>query len=245
MIMNRTRSKRIIYLGNRDTAKYTGKVMDIVGSGSVVAYWPLSELSGSVADNLEGTAARDGAYTGVTLGQPGIGDGGTCPLFDGINDYVSVILASGVFPLAEGTFMIWAKVYDASVWTDATYRHAFTAEYSSKNVSNIHKLSNNNQLLWYRKANDNLDSRQAGYTDVDWMFLLYTFSVANNQFIAYKDGVQVGAIVTDVAARVEGATGTFIGSKNASAYFWYGWLAHALVANRPLVAAEALELSKV
>ena len=30
----------------------------------------------------------DGAYTGVTLGQDGIGDGNTCPLFDGANDFL-------------------------------------------------------------------------------------------------------------------------------------------------------------
>ena len=57
-------------------ATYYKKVL-ATEPANLLAYWPLNEGSGSVADNLEGTAARDGAYTGVTLGQAGIGDGWT------------------------------------------------------------------------------------------------------------------------------------------------------------------------
>ncbi len=39
-----------------------------------IAYWPLWEASGSVAFDLAGNALH-GAYTGVTLGQVGVGDG--------------------------------------------------------------------------------------------------------------------------------------------------------------------------
>ena len=45
----------------------------------------MSEASGT--DMIDAVAAHNGTYTGVTLGQPGIGDGLTCPLFDGANDY--------------------------------------------------------------------------------------------------------------------------------------------------------------
>ncbi|MFV1969356.1 MAG: hypothetical protein ACC628_28375, partial [Pirellulaceae bacterium] len=51
------------------------------------------EASGSISDDLS-PQGNDGAYTGVTLGQPGIGDGRTCPLFDGANDYNNIYSAA-------------------------------------------------------------------------------------------------------------------------------------------------------
>ena len=75
------------------TPTYIQKVLGIE-PGNLIAYWPMSEPSGGIAINAEGTAARNGAYTGVTLAQPGIGDGNTCPLFDGANDFNNVYSAS-------------------------------------------------------------------------------------------------------------------------------------------------------
>jgi hypothetical protein len=45
---------------------YKDKVLGTVPD-DLIAYWTLAETSGSTADNAEGTAARDGTYTGVTL----------------------------------------------------------------------------------------------------------------------------------------------------------------------------------
>ena len=98
---------------------YYEKVLGIQ-SANMLAYWPVWEASGAVADNIEGTAARDGAYTGVDLGQPGIGDGNTCPWWDGANDYCNIYSTSlrDAFNGAEGTIACWAKVNSAAVWTD-------------------------------------------------------------------------------------------------------------------------------
>ena len=49
---------------------YSEKVLAL----SPIAYWPLWEAAGAVAEDISGNGF-DGAYTGVTLGQTGIGDG--------------------------------------------------------------------------------------------------------------------------------------------------------------------------
>jgi len=45
-----------------------------------IAYWILGEAAGAAAA-CQINAAQDGAYTAVTLGQAGIGDGSTAALF--------------------------------------------------------------------------------------------------------------------------------------------------------------------
>ena len=104
-----------INITDTDPAYYTQGVK-IVGLSSVVtyrekvlsyspiAYWMQAEAAGN--DSLcQVDSNQDGTYTGVTLGQPGIGDGNTCPSFDGVNDYNDIYTTSfrDVFSLTEGT----------------------------------------------------------------------------------------------------------------------------------------------
>ena len=48
---------------------------------NLVGYWPLREASGSTAEDESGNGC-DGTYNSPTLGQDGIGDGWTVPLFE-------------------------------------------------------------------------------------------------------------------------------------------------------------------
>ena len=64
--------------------KFYRKVLDY----RPIAYWPQWESAGSAARCLVNTA-QNGAYTGVTLGQPGAVDGDLCPYYDGANDYTN------------------------------------------------------------------------------------------------------------------------------------------------------------
>src|SRR3990170_3594314 len=128
---------------------YYEKVLGIQ-SANLLAYWPVWEASGAVADNMEGTAARDGAYTGVDLGQPGIGDGNTCPWWDGANDYCNIYSTSlrDAFNGAEGTIAVWAKVNSAAVWADGLYRYVFQLRVDGSNLVIVRKDSTSNRLAW-------------------------------------------------------------------------------------------------
>ncbi|GAI14148.1 unnamed protein product, partial [marine sediment metagenome] len=83
------RWRQNFFIGAGGVLAYDDKVLGM----DPIAYWPLSETSGLVANCLV-NPAQNGVYTGVTLGQPGIGDGNTAPYFDGTNDYVDVLTAA-------------------------------------------------------------------------------------------------------------------------------------------------------
>ena len=87
-------------LGNYDPtfAGYIYKVLTAdEASGydpsSLIGFWPQNELSGGVSIDHSGLG-HDGAYTGVTLGQPGVpGMGMTSPFYDGANDFNNIYSA--------------------------------------------------------------------------------------------------------------------------------------------------------
>lgn len=72
-----------------------------------VAHWRFNETSGVTADNVEGTAAYDGTYTGgVTLNQAGHAASVIAASFDGVNDYVTVPFSAALNP-PEFSFECW------------------------------------------------------------------------------------------------------------------------------------------
>ena len=120
-----------MHVGGRG-GSYMGKVLGI--GGGPIAYWPLSESSGTNAVNEQGTAARDGTFARnvTTMGTgTGIGDGNTAPDFDGTNDYCDVYSVSfrDAFNGAEGTVSLWAQVSGVGIWTDST-RHDLVMLYA-------------------------------------------------------------------------------------------------------------------
>jgi len=90
-----------------------------VEPANLIGLWLQNEASGAVSVDSSGHA-HHGAYTGVTLGQPGVpGMGYTCPFYDGLNDYNNIysaglandnLLANGGFETAgAGGADIWAN----------------------------------------------------------------------------------------------------------------------------------------
>lgn len=78
-----------------------------VRSHRPTAYWRLGEASGTTADDEVGS--NDGTYNGPTLGQPGLlaSDPDTCPLFDGVNDHITTLLAANP-SLTDFSVEAWA-----------------------------------------------------------------------------------------------------------------------------------------
>src|SRR3990172_9981701 len=106
----------------------------------LIAYWPLWEASGDAAEDISGHNSH-GLYTAVTLGQPGIGDGKTCPSFDGANSFVNIYSdeLERNFDPGEFTFLIWLKVANEAVWSDATQRMAMSLRVDSSTYARIGK----------------------------------------------------------------------------------------------------------
>lgn len=178
---------------------YTEKVL----SYSPIAYWPLTELSGLVADNAEGTAARDGTYSGVTLDSAdGPIVGTRAGRWDGVNDYCNIYSASlnGVFNGAEGSLVAWVKVFDAGVWTDGSARVVVRIGADSTNYYQLWKNSTNNQLIYQRWSGIQDVVVQSSVSPTAWFNMAVTWSQAADQFKAYYNGVQVGVTQTGLGA---------------------------------------------
>jgi hypothetical protein len=218
-----------------DQAGYADKILGL-DLANLIGYWPLWEPSGSVADNYQGIAARDGSYTGVTLGQAGIGDGRTCPYFDGANDYVDVYSDSlrDAFSADNGTIMAWAKVSGANIWTDDQLRWVFFIGADNNNRIQLVKTGadGSNKFAWLYKAGGTKKEVSEAITPTDWFHVAFTWDTAADEAKAYYNGAQIGDTLTDLGTWAGNlASGyCFIGSfATPPNYIWSGWIAHPAV----------------
>ena len=232
-----------------NSPSYKNKVLGIQPA-NLIAYWPLDELSGAVADNTEGTAARDGTYTGVTFGQPGIGDGNTCPLFDGANDLVAIYSDSlrDAFDKDKGTLAIWFKVSGPGVWTDGVWRYCAQLHADNSNYIVLAKTNTNNQFLFRYRAGGLNKQVQLIISDTGWNNAAITWDTAVDEVKAYINGAQTGATQSSLGAWAGNltATGTRLGAATAGpTLIWDGPLAHVPVWTTPLVLADIQSVATV
>lgn len=227
---------------------YSSKVLGY----NPIAYWPLWETSGLTAHCLVNSPAQDGTYTGVTLGQPGIGDGNTCPWFDGANDYVNIFSAalSAAFDGSEGTVMIWARVNNAAVWTNGLGHVALKLGEDANNYGRIRqKTAVNNQVSYIYIAGGVAEYvATAPHAETTWIHRAITWSSAANHFQPYyagaPDGLGLGALGAYVGNLANGFC--IIGAESlAPILVQHGWLARCAVFDRPLLPAEIADLAVV
>lgn len=197
-----------------NSPQYLRKILGMFGS-SVVALWPQNELSGAVSKDISGHG-YNGAYSGVTLGAAGIGDGNSAVSYDGTNSFDNIAaVAPGFNPLA-GTFLIPAKMSAAGVWTDAATRYIFRLGADASNGVNIRKTSTDNRLTFEYVAGGTskaVNSTAFGGSTV-WMMLAISWDKAADAVKAY--GCTLGSVLAQL-----GTTQTSLG-------VWSGTLAATL-----------------
>lgn len=190
-----------------------------------IAYWPLSERTGSVAYDASGNGLH-GTYTGVTLGHPGIGDGRTAGYFNGGYTFVEVFSAglASRFSGAEGAVLVWAMVPSAT-WSDGAIRRAISFSADSNNFGLIWKYTNfMNSYFTAGGTNRSYSMGQDGRTS--WMPIMVIWSVMGGYVRWALDGVVVntGAAPGAWAGALSSAR---IGiTSSASTQPWVGYLAH-------------------
>lgn len=197
---------------------YAAKVL----SYSPIAYWPLNELSGTVADNAEGTAARDGTYSGVTLDSvdgPVAGEraGRWTPSSSYCNIYSSSLNAAINGQLL--TVSAWIKVFTASVWTDGQTRRIANLLVNGSNFLEMRKNSSANMLSWIYRAGGVVKQVDIGsISPLTWVHVALTVSLAADAAKAYYAGVQVGATQTSLGSWSGSlaTTGCVIGAGNTA-----------------------------
>lgn len=224
--------------------RYTNRVLTL----GPIAYWAMGETGGTAA--LDATVnARNGIYTGVTLGLSGIGDGRSAATFDGATSYNNIYSAglAGAFNGQLGSVIIWGKVSAAGVWTDGTARRLIYLAADTNNRVSLVKAAANNEIDWLYVAG--ATSKSAGITSFSPSGAFcagLTWDKAGDAVKFYVNGVQSGATQTGLgtfAGSLAAAT-TLIGAiSTAPANVWSGILAHGAIFNRALTAAEMLQAS--
>ena len=227
---------------------YQSKITGIE-SANLIGYWPMDEASGTNADD-KSSQDNDGTYTGVTLGETGIGDGSTCPFFDGANDYVDLETAAMLadFDGDHGTVAMWLKAYSVGIWTDSTWRYLFRHRENNNNYVVIARTDADNRIELFRYGNNvGKIVRADGVTTTDWFHLAMTWDDTTDELKVYLDGSQIGTTQTPLAAW----TGTelfdsIIGaSTTASGDVWHGWIAHVALWTKALTPAQIASLATV
>ena len=190
---------------------------------SLMGFWPQNDLAGGVSIDPSGLG-HDGAYTGVTLGQPGVpGMGMTVPFYDGANDYnnvYSVALATAFSGIA-GTILVHAIVNGVGVWTDGITRYIVRLIADGTNVIYVLKSGVANRLTVQYTAGGVPEVIDIATTTIDWFTLGITWDFnagLNGEVRAYFNGVQSGATATllGVWAGVLAAFGALIGAGSAA-----------------------------
>lgn len=228
-------------------ACYQTKVL----SYNPIAYWMQAEAAGAVAIDEVNSPAQDGAYTGVTLGQPGIGEpcGTTCPFWDGANDYNNILTAAlnAAWNGDQSTTVLWARVANAGVWTDGAERYALSIFTTADDFVRIIKSDVNNRLFFgYRAGGIFVSVNHDGVATTDWMTLGITVDRAGNAMMAYFNGVQTGLTQVGFGAWGGALRATFnnIGAlRTTPASVFHGWEAHCALFGTTLSPAAMADLA--
>ncbi len=231
--------------------RYIGKVKAIEPA-NLILYHPMNEPSGGVAVDAS-PEGNDGAYTGVTLGQTGIGDGETCPLFDSSTSFNNIYSAGFIadFNGAEGTIAAWFKVSGVGVWIDAALRYGPHIYASGNNRVWIGRSTVNNTLQYlYRAGSVGNIVNDAGHSETGWFHAAMTWSAVADEMKAYFNGLQVGVTQTGLGlwAGNPSSDKTNVGcadNNTGPTGVWDGWLAHPPVWTKALTPAQILSLAAV
>lgn len=171
---------------------------------NLIGYWPLGDLTGTVADDISPTNA-DGAYAGAfALNQDGIGDGSKSVLFSGGRVSLAANLAAlnTAFDPLKGTLFCWAKVANVGVWTDAVSRILVEIGVDANNRIFINKSATNNTLAMFYNAGGVSKSTTFITSTINWFSIAITWDKVLDQVKFYVNGVQNGATLTGLGVWV-------------------------------------------
>jgi len=211
-----------------------------------IAFWPLNELSGSVAHDWSGNGLH-GSITGCTLGQSGPGGLGAF-YFDGVNDYVgagaSVLSAlnGGLFNGDEGTLAVWARAYDATVWTDDAERAIGRLFVDDNNYIMLHRNVASNRPTWIHRRGGTYEVGDKTTSTTAWFYTATTWS-ASGDIVQYRwNGAQMNANDTGLGTWAGDLTKVYFGSSDGLSFYWKGWISCIVLFDYAMTTAQMDDL---
>ncbi len=223
-----------------------------------IAFWGLDDTAGIVAVEKVNGGAWNGTYTntdGITLNEPGIGDGNPSTLFNRLNnENGNVAIASAGLSAGydgdEGTIGMWVKPYNAGTWESGNGSRFFSIQVDFNDRLVLEITGNpSNELRFMREANNVMtQTEDRPYSSLMWQHWMGRWSRSLDTQDLLLNGVSVleqptsqdwtgGALDPDV---------TRIGSFNAAGTAEMdGWLAKAVIFDRRITDIEALSVGRV
>lgn len=238
--------RRLGILGGGGAAEgpYLSGIKSLFGA-NLVAYWPLSETTGTNAADLSGNE-RNGVYEGPTLAaiDAPAAMGGKIPSFDGLNDRVNVYgasLAGAINPNA-GTYSVLCKLPTAAL-TDGVLRYISEFRFGSPVTSyfGFYKSATNNRLACHVRGLDSKYINMDGVYVDDFLRLTLTYDVTANRLFAYLNGVQVGTFEKHFGALQNALATACIGCTALTGYH-SGYAGHAAYIDRVATPEEVAAL---
>lgn len=221
--------------------------------GNLVGYWPLNELSGTIAYDHSGNGFHGTYYGNPRLGQQGIGDGWTIPWFDGVDDYVN-LFSSGLaaaFGKENGTVCIWLQnqIEAVAIGTAFSMGSPDPAPYSLRPNINMYGVPGSS--LYHEVIATVGTNNTAGGTwdylhsfsfiSISWRWInsgsMNVYTLKNNQ--------SASRTINSTPATSLAITRASIGNITGYTYWAKGILGHAGVWNETLSISEMRNLSHV
>ena len=206
---------------------------------SPIAYWPLSETSGTVAHDVIG--GNNGSYVGgCTLAQSGpansyFGSPSASVLFDGTSGYVDI--PEGPFNITGAiTAVAWVNVVSLPTF-GGIFGHGDTSWRMSVDSSGQPGASDGN-------ATDATSA--SSIADGNWHMVAYTYNgvTGSTDGFLYVDGVQVANQSVNTAPQGNGLDVWIGGSPDyGTGRLLHAKIAHAAIFNQALTATQIQELN--
>ena len=208
-----------------------------------IGYWRMKEAAGGVAFDLS-PKNNLGAYTAVTLGEVGIGDGLTCPLFSPPNSYLDIHSAGFAADWDGNEFTVagWLKVSAGAIWTDGLQHNVLSISVDANNLLYLCSAVGDNSFGFrFKSGGVEKTTHKVGITTTAWLHAALTVSLTDDKRIAYWNGFAVGE---------ESGLGSWVGAPGTAVIgagsvgpiqVWDGWEAHWMVWNCALTQSEVLK----
>ncbi len=166
---------------------YLTKVLN-TQSANLLAFWPFDEGLGTVADNAEGTAAKDAAFEGGYILQSRAGpfSGGASFIeIDGIDGRIDLetVTYNTESNGKTGTLLFWIYPEDIADWSDGSQNAYFHMRSDSGNEIKLRSPGSPNSLDLRYEANNVAEFVQIAdvhTSAVGWWMIACTWSDSDN-----------------------------------------------------------------
>jgi len=210
----------------------------VLGTAGLVAYWPLAEISGTVAYDVVGDH-HGSYYNHPHLGAPGPGSA-TSVTFDGINQYV--MLPRDIRD--NFSLELWFATHGGGVGTGVTqwWQAAGLLDAEVPGIVDDFGTSlDASGQVWAGTGNPDTSIHSGtGLNDGAWHHVVFTRALATGDITLYIDGAPV-ATGHGGTQRLTSAPGLRIGALQSAATFFAGSIADAAVYNTVVPAATVAD----